>query len=53
MKRWRATAATVEEKAMNTATRMLHTWWEQNSNDLIWTALIAAGVVCTAVFVRW
>jgi hypothetical protein len=38
---------------MNTAARMLRTWWEQNFDDLIWTALIIAGVFCTAVFVGW
>jgi hypothetical protein len=29
---------------------MLHDWWEQNFDDLLWTALIIAAV---AVFVRW
>lgn len=36
---------------MNTTARMLHRWWEQNFNDLIWTALITAAF-CTAVFIR-
>jgi predicted negative regulator of RcsB-dependent stress response len=37
---------------MNTAARLLRTWWEQNTNDLICIALIAAGFLCTTVFVR-
>jgi hypothetical protein len=49
---WPAPYEPEKEKAMNTTTRMLHTWWEQNLSDLIWTALIAAAF-CAAVLVRW
>jgi hypothetical protein len=30
----------------------LRIWWEDNSNNLIWTALIAAGLLFASAFVR-